>query len=457
VRGFVLAAVGVVVCAAALVVWARSRPGYDPYGWLVWGHQTLHLNLNTDGAPSWKPLPFLFTVPFALAGRAQLWLWMVTSVAISLSGCVFAGRIAYRLTGDGAHRWAAFVAAAIAAVGVLGINDYVHYVLTVQSDPMIVALCLGAIDAHLSGKPRLAFVVGLLAALGRPEAWPLILVYGIWCARAVPRTRALVVVGLCSIPALWFGIPALSARSAFISSDLAFHSQRALYTDQVSGVLTRFLGLYSTPLEILAVLAVTYAVVVRDRTLLVLAGGAITWVVVEIAFVLHGFGANPRYLFEPAAVMVVICAVAVGRLLAAASARGLVARLAGIALVAGFVGTLAPAAVSRVRAERADIALYRDRTRQIDRLEAAIRRLGGPRRVRQCGQPVTSVGLQSVVAWELEMNVGNVGFHPGRSIRAGTPIVLFLPREHGWKIRPVHTLPGELAACAGMRTDTELS
>ena len=44
------------------------RPGFDAYGWLVWGRQTLHGNLNTDGAPSWKPLTFLFTLPYSLGG-----------------------------------------------------------------------------------------------------------------------------------------------------------------------------------------------------------------------------------------------------------------------------------------------------------------------------------------------------------------------------------------------------
>src|SRR5213592_2177295 len=80
-----------------VVLWARSRPGYDPYGWLVWGKLSIHGALDTNGAPSWKPLPFLFTVPYAIFGRYALWMWMVTSVAISLSGLVFAWRIAFKL------------------------------------------------------------------------------------------------------------------------------------------------------------------------------------------------------------------------------------------------------------------------------------------------------------------------------------------------------------------------
>ena len=72
---------GVVIVAVStlLVAWARTRPSYDAYGWIVWGYQTLHGSLDLGGAPSWKPLPFLFTVPFALFGHYQLWLWMITA------------------------------------------------------------------------------------------------------------------------------------------------------------------------------------------------------------------------------------------------------------------------------------------------------------------------------------------------------------------------------------------
>ena len=47
-----------------------------------------------------------------------------------------------------------------AGVAVLGIQDYMHYILSVQSDPMIVTFCLAAIDCHLSGHPRWAFAFG---------------------------------------------------------------------------------------------------------------------------------------------------------------------------------------------------------------------------------------------------------------------------------------------------------
>src|SRR5205085_8183489 len=126
--------------SAVLVVWARTRPSYDAYGWLVWGYQTIHLSLDLGGAPSWKPLPYLFTVPYAVFGHYELWLWMLTAVALSLAGSVFAGRIAYRLTLretaglDGAgldRRHAALAAGVFAGVALLGLEGYMHYILSV--------------------------------------------------------------------------------------------------------------------------------------------------------------------------------------------------------------------------------------------------------------------------------------------------------------------------------------
>ena len=182
-----LIAIAVLLLATLVVVWARTRPGYDPYGWLVWGRQTLKGALDTNAAPSWKPLPYLFTLPYALFGHYQLWLWMITSVAISLSGVVFAARIAYRLTGaPPERRWAAYVAGAFAGLALLGITDYFHYVLSAQSDPLIASLCLGAIDCHLSRRPRWAFALLVLASLGRPEVWPFIAAYAIWAWLRVP-------------------------------------------------------------------------------------------------------------------------------------------------------------------------------------------------------------------------------------------------------------------------------
>ena len=43
--------------------------------------------LNLNSAPSWKPLPFLFTLPYSLLGKqTAFWLWVYTAVAAGFRG-----------------------------------------------------------------------------------------------------------------------------------------------------------------------------------------------------------------------------------------------------------------------------------------------------------------------------------------------------------------------------------
>lgn len=437
-----LIAAVLVLISVGLVLWARTRPGFDPYGWLVWGHQTIVGALDTNAAPSWKPLPYLFTVPFALAGHYQMWLWMFASVAVSLSGVVFAARIVYRLTdAPTGRRWAGWVAGAFAGAALLGIQDYSHYVLSAQSDPMIVALCLGAIDAHLSRRPRWAFALGVLAALGRPEVWPFLGLYAIWAWRAIPSMRRLIVAGVVVLLALWFGIPALSSRSAFVAGNNALGSGRALHNDRVFGTVRRFLDLDNAILEVLALLSVAVAILRRDRVTIMLAAAAVAWVIVEIAFALHGWPGLPRYMFEAAGVTVVLAGVLVGRLLSDGLpvGRGGVPAWVALPIVALAVVALVPAALSRARTERHDLRGQRGRTQQIDRLAGTIRHLGGAARFKPCGEPLTRLEWQTVLAWNLRINVARIGFKYTQAIRRGQPVVLFTPTSKGgWRVQALH-------------------
>jgi hypothetical protein len=432
-------AIAVLLIASVLVLWARTRPGFDPYGWLVWGHQTLTASLDTNAAPSWKPLPYLLTVPFALAGHYQLYLWMIASVAVSLGGLVFAGRIAYRLTNAPAERrCAAVAAAAFAGVALLGIQNYSHYVLSAQSDPMIVTLCLGAIDCRLSKHPRWAFALGVLAALGRPEVWPFLGLYTIWAWRAIPSMRWMIGSGLLLIVLLWFGIPALTARSPFVAATNALGSGRRLHDNKVLGTLSRFLGMHEPPLELAALVAVAIAIYRRDRTTLALAGAIVAWVIVEIAFALHGWPGLVRYMFEAGGVMVVLAGVAVGKLLSDPPRPRGVPSWAGPVLVVALVISLVPAAISGAGVEHKDLNSQRARTAELNRLIGVIRGLGGVAALRPCGEPLTRLEYQTALAWSLKDNVSRVGFKYGQAIQRGDPIVLFTPESTGWKVQAVH-------------------
>ncbi len=457
----------VLVVALALVLWARTRPSYDAFGWLVWGQQTLHLSLDLGGAPSWKPLPYLFTVPYALFGHYQLWLWMITAVGVGLAGAVFAGRIAYRLTlrealtraGEDAvglnARYAALAAGVFAGLGLLGLEDYMHYILSVQSDPMIVAFVLAGVDQYLSGRPRWAFWLGVVAGLGRPEAWCMLGPYTLYAWFRIPSMRRTLIAGWAIILFFWFGVPTITNDKPFVSAQLAEGSPRELRQNQITGTLGRFTELQYLPMWIAALLTAAWAWVRRNWLALWLAGAVVVWVITEIAFAIKGWPGLPRYMFEAAALAVILAGAGVGWVLAEAPRlRPGLPRWAGVPVVAVLCATLVPGALARVRTERTDLKHERDRTHEISLLKTTIDVLGGYRHIRDCGEPVTIVEYASTLAWYTHLDVGSVGYIPSLEKQQPYPIVLFIPNTHGgWRVEPWHTRPAQVAACRSLHSE----
>ncbi len=100
---------------------------------------------------------------------------------------------------------------------------------------------------------------------------------------------------------LWFGVPTITNGRPNIAGQLALRSPRECTTGKIVCTVSRF-----TALDFLADRAGragsrwAWPLLRRNWTVVTLAAMAAGWVVIEIAFALHGFPGVPRYLFEPA-------------------------------------------------------------------------------------------------------------------------------------------------------------
>ena len=471
---WIIGTVALLVLALLVVHWAGVRPGYDPYGWLVWGHLTLHGALDTNGAPSWKPLPFLFTVPFALAGKHALTLWMVTAVALSLAGVVFAWRVAFALVdAPPRRRYASYVAGFVAGAALLAIDTYPHSVLSAESDTIIVTLCLAAVDCIICRRYRWAFWMWWLAALGRPEAWAPLALYVLWAWRREPAMRRQIAAGLVLIPVLWFGIPALTSKSAFSAGSLAENSPRMLHGNKITGTWGRFVGLNAASVKLAALIAVILAALRRDRAVLLLAAGVLLWVVVEMVFALHGWPAVPRYLYEAAGGVCVLAGVFAGRVILEAPAVLAAARdrlggtrpgvswlgsptaagLAAALVLAVFAVAAVPAMHQRYTEAHTDLRGQRARTHEILLLQQVVAHLGAGK-IRACGHPDVGIAFQSILAWDIGTNTGWLYYSRKHEREHPHPIVNLYPHSYGWQVVPGDTTPATHAACQGLNYRT---
>ena len=312
----------------------------------------------------------------------------------------------------------------------------------------MVTLLLAAIDQHLCGRRRLAWVLLLLLALGRPEAWVLAGAYAAWTWPREPERRRALVGGGVALLVLWFGISRLSSPSWFVASDVDVRTAPPPRGNGFVNVMNTYFGLYELPMQVAGLVGLGYAAIRREGLLLAVGGVAIAWVLVDIALGLHGMRVSARYMFEPAAIMVVLGGVAAGRLLTLEPR--LLRAPAALALVA-LVVLMVPHARDRARLAHNGIALGRTWALVIQRGHTAIARREASR-ILACGQPLTTVPFQSIVAWQLGVNVAQVRSAPDIWLRTKrVALVYFQPFFAGWRIRPVHA---HGRSCAHLAIDT---
>src|SRR6476619_7178 len=149
-----------VLALTALSFLAPSAPTYDPWAWIVWGREIMHLDLSTTAGPSWKPLPVLLTTPFSLFGPLAPALWLFVARAGTLAGVVLMFRVARRLGGGAVGATAAATASALAPWTV-------RNAAMGNSEGLLVVLALAAVDRHRAGARRQAFAFAFGCALLR--------------------------------------------------------------------------------------------------------------------------------------------------------------------------------------------------------------------------------------------------------------------------------------------------
>jgi hypothetical protein len=413
---------------AALSLLEPGSPTYDPWSWLIWGREVAHLDLSTVTGPSWKPLPVLFTTPFSVFGDAAPALWLVVARAGALLGLVMTFRLARRLAGE---PWG-IAAGVVAVLALVTSTGYIRDVWPGNSEGMLIAFLLWAIQSHLDGRHRQAYVLGLLAALLRPESWPFVAAYGLWLAWRRPRTRPLVFGGGVVVLLLWFLPELWGSGQLFRAAERANNpdpQSPAYAPDPALQVIRNYGGILIFPLFALAGLAAGAALArrPRERPLLAIAGLSVAWVAIVAVMTQAGYSGNPRYLMPVGAVFCALAGVGVARLLELVpTPRALWLRL-GLCALVGVAAWLLLYNEQQVDLVRRNLNIEKQLN---DQLKGAVAVAGGSKAVLACGRPITGAYQVPALAWRLGVHshvIGLVARPPAVVFRAVAPGVLRMP------------------------------
>ncbi len=390
--------------ALATCLIAPAAADYDPLAWLSWGRELWALDLNTVEGPAFKPLPVAVTFALSPLGDLAAPAWVVLARAaapVALALAFVAGR---RVS----DTWLGGVGA---AAGVLATGGFVAKAAGGNSEPLLVALALGAWLCSREGRPRAAVLLVAACALLRVEVWPIAAVAAAFAWRARPALRPSVAAVAVAVPALWL-LPELLGsgqlfRSAARARDLE-PGQPALASRPALTSLESALGLIPIVVVpgLLALLA--WRGDRRCREGLLLAGIGATWLG-EVALMAElGFSGERRYALPGAALIALAggagVALAVTRLRAPEAWRRVAAGGAVALFALGLVASMDSPRATR-DSQRWRAGLDRD-------LRAGIDRAGGRDRLLRCGRPYVGRFRGTLLAYRLEVSKETVDFAP---------------------------------------------
>jgi hypothetical protein len=399
--------------AAALALAAASLalpylPVYDPWAWLVWGRELLHGGLETATGPSWKPLPVLIDAPLSLLGDAAPQAWLLIARSGWIAAPLLAGLLAARLTGEAAGRWrvaAALVAGASVALTGDDFTPPLRQFTGGLSEPLLVALVLGAVWAALDEHPGRVLGLGAAAALLRPECWPFLALWALFAARAERRLRPAAILVAVLVPLAWFVPDIVGAGTPLEGSETA--REGGLEPIDALEVLGRTL---LAPLAAAWIgLALLPFVGSRlERSLRVLLAGAVAWVAVVAAMAVAGYAGLPRFLAPATAAFAIAGGVGLARAGAAAFAPGS-RRPALAAAVAAALALALGGFALRAAEVPGDVRTIEAQTESLEDLFDLADRVGSERLL-SCGGAVrvTQLLSQTALAWKLDQQIAAV-------------------------------------------------
>ncbi|HXE44572.1 MAG TPA: hypothetical protein VN635_05180 [Conexibacter sp.] len=457
-----LAALALALGALSLLY--PSTPTYDPWAWIIWGREIAHLDLQTTGGPSWKPLPVVFTTVFSLFGSAAPNLWLIVARGGAILAVLFAFRLGARLT---ERRWsvASIGAGAVAAVAVTISSEYVRTMSLGNSEGLLVAFVLWGIERHLDGRYRQAFVLGFLAALLRPEVWPFLGLYGLWLLLIDRKALWLVAVGFVLIPVLWFLPELWGSGNIWRAADRAKQpnpNSPAFAKHPFVKVIQQTWPLVITPVKAAAAFAFALAAwdwIRHRRQAAVLAVGllALAWIGLIATMTQAGFSGNPRYIILGTSMLAVIGGVGFGRVVqyaAALAGRAASPRLAfgagAVAFVVLALATVHWAAPRFKNFGKLDKALRYQAELRYD-LQHALASGGGVSAVKSCGPVVAGKFSVPLVAWYVHEHTLSVGLVPAPR---GTVVAARTTNNPRLVPQPPKPYPPGYAAAVTVRSTT---
>jgi hypothetical protein len=418
----IAAAISLVLALASLAL--PSGPGYDPYAWLLWGRDLAHFGLSVDGTgTSWKPLPALVDALLTPLGHNASNGWIVISRAGALFAIFMAARVAWRL----APRDFRPLAGVVAAATLVLVHEWVRIEAVGNSEGLMVAFMLLAVDRHLDRRYGQALAWLVAAGLIRVEVWPFLAAYALWLAwRSRGWLRTAPVLGALLAPVLWFGGDWVGSGHLTTAADRALvpiPGSAGASAHPALGVASEALTMVPLPAWIAIAAGVAAALARRRFTPVVaLTACAVVWTAVVAVMAERGYGGLPRFVFGASAIEAVAAGIGAA-VLAAWVARGnraAAGALSALALAAFALGSVPDARLLPRGAAGIDQVADTDAE-----LNAAVESAGGPDAVMRCGTPSAPWYTVTAIAWDL-------GVPPDAIHRGLSGPVEFRPSGGGW-------------------------